>query len=50
MTGWIPGLFERDAEELAEKYKSAERDWLEVNGDSDSAKEIRKLREQIGEL
>ena len=48
--GWIPGLFEKDAEDLNEKYKSAERDWLEINGDSDSAKEIRKIQQQLGEL
>ena len=48
--GWIAGLFERDAEELTENYKSAERVWLKINGDSDTAKEIRKIQQEIGEL
>ena len=48
--GWIPGLFEREAEELIEKYKSAESDWLKINGDSNAAMEIRKIQQEIGEL
>ena len=48
--GWVPGLFEKDAEELTENYKSAEREWLKINGDSDTAKEIRQIQQQIGEL
>ena len=46
--GWISGLFEKDAEKLTENYKSAEREWLNINGDSDAAKEIRKIQQQIG--
>ena len=48
--GWIPGLFERESEELIEKYKSAESDWLKINGDSNAAMEIRKIQQEIGEL
>ena len=50
LTGWITGLFERDAEDLHEKYKSAERDWLKNNGDTEAAKEILKIQQEIGEL
>ena len=48
--GWISGLFEKDAVKLTENYKCAEREWLNINGDSDAAKEIRKIQQQIGEL
>ena len=48
--GWIPGLFEKDAAELNENYKLAESEWLKINGDSDTAKEIRKIQQEIGEL
>ena len=47
---WIPGLFEKDAAELNENYKLAESEWLKINGDSDTAKEIRKIQQEIGEL
>ena len=50
LIGWIPGLFKKDAEDLLEKYKSAERDWLTINGDSDAAKEILQIQQQIVEL
>ena len=48
--GWISGLFEKDAEELMENYKSAEREWLKINGDSETAKEISKIQQQIGDF
>ena len=46
----IPAIFERDAEELQKKFLTAENEWQKIHGDSDSAKEIRNIQDQLREL
>ena len=35
---------------MTKEYQSAEKEWLEVHGDSDPAKEIRSIQSQLREL